>query len=221
MPLDRDSVPKTAFITTFGKFEYVRLPFRLVNAPAYFQWLMDETDVLHIWNTLLRCCRWSCRHVWSISPSATLGMAGWTTWATRWDGHEGQGNSGVSTAPDKEEYAVLPCTDGLLPCSHPSIQYQSYTVDRPRTEETTRQNQVDTRTQQDARQSITESFVLATPDLEQPYHLYTDAMQWCWIGSSAETGARRRDENPWLLLLQALGRGTTLQCYRVRDLCHC
>ena len=42
VPLDADSIPKTAFITTFGKFEYLRLPFGLVNAPAYFQRLMDQ-----------------------------------------------------------------------------------------------------------------------------------------------------------------------------------
>ena len=27
--------------------------------------------------------------------------------------------------------------------------------------------------------------------------------QWSWIGSSAETGARRRGEDPWLVLVQA------------------
>ena len=40
--LDKETIPKTAFLTTFGKYEYLRLPFGLVNAPTYFQRLMDE-----------------------------------------------------------------------------------------------------------------------------------------------------------------------------------
>ena len=35
--LDKPSIPKTAFNSPFGKFEYVEVPFGLVQAPAYFQ----------------------------------------------------------------------------------------------------------------------------------------------------------------------------------------
>ena len=35
-----DSIPKTAFTSPFGKYEYVKVPFRLAQAPAYFQELM-------------------------------------------------------------------------------------------------------------------------------------------------------------------------------------
>ena len=35
-----DSVPKTAFTSPFGKYEYVKVPFGLAQAPAYFQELM-------------------------------------------------------------------------------------------------------------------------------------------------------------------------------------
>lgn len=38
-------IPKTAFSTANGKFEYLRLPFGLKNAPAIFQRMID--DVLH------------------------------------------------------------------------------------------------------------------------------------------------------------------------------
>ena len=35
-----DSILKTAFTSPFGKYEYVKVPFRLAQAPAYFQELM-------------------------------------------------------------------------------------------------------------------------------------------------------------------------------------
>ena len=35
-----DSIPKIAFTSPFGKYEYVKVPFRLAQAPAYFQELM-------------------------------------------------------------------------------------------------------------------------------------------------------------------------------------
>ena len=38
--LTTDSIPKTVFISLFGKYEYVKVPFRLAQAPAYFQELI-------------------------------------------------------------------------------------------------------------------------------------------------------------------------------------
>ena len=35
-----DSIPKTAFTSPFGKYEYVKVPFGLAQVPAYFQELM-------------------------------------------------------------------------------------------------------------------------------------------------------------------------------------
>ena len=40
IPLDKPSIPKTAFNSPFGKFEYMKVPFRIAQAPAYFQELM-------------------------------------------------------------------------------------------------------------------------------------------------------------------------------------
>ena len=40
IPLDRSSIPKTEFSLPFGKYEYVKVPFGLVQASAYFQELM-------------------------------------------------------------------------------------------------------------------------------------------------------------------------------------
>ena len=42
IPLDKPSIPKTAFNSPFRKFEYLKAPFRLAQAPAYFQDLMTS-----------------------------------------------------------------------------------------------------------------------------------------------------------------------------------
>ena len=42
IPLDRSLITKTAFNSPFGKYEYVKVPFRLTQAPAYFQELMTR-----------------------------------------------------------------------------------------------------------------------------------------------------------------------------------
>ena len=40
IPLDELSIPKTAFMSPFGKYEYIKVPFGLAQTPAYFQELM-------------------------------------------------------------------------------------------------------------------------------------------------------------------------------------
>ena len=48
IPLDEESIPKTAFTSPFGKSEYIKVPFGLTQAPAYFQELM--TGILQDFN---------------------------------------------------------------------------------------------------------------------------------------------------------------------------
>ena len=40
--LNEDSIPKTAFTSPFGKYEYLKVLFGLAQAPAYFRELMNE-----------------------------------------------------------------------------------------------------------------------------------------------------------------------------------
>ena len=40
IPLDESSIPKTVFNPPFSKYKYVKVPFGLAQAPAYFQELM-------------------------------------------------------------------------------------------------------------------------------------------------------------------------------------
>ena len=40
IPLDASSIPKTAFTSPFGKYEYITVSCGLAQAPAYFQELM-------------------------------------------------------------------------------------------------------------------------------------------------------------------------------------
>ena len=42
IPLDEDSIPKTDFTSPFGKYEYLKVPFGLAQAPVYFQELMNK-----------------------------------------------------------------------------------------------------------------------------------------------------------------------------------
>ena len=42
IPVDSDSIPKTAVVTPFGTFEFMRMPFGVMNALSTFQTLIDE-----------------------------------------------------------------------------------------------------------------------------------------------------------------------------------
>ena len=48
IPLDKPSILKMAFNSPFGKYEYIKVPFGLAQAPAYFQELM--TGILKDFN---------------------------------------------------------------------------------------------------------------------------------------------------------------------------
>ena len=40
--LDKDSIKKTAFVAPFAKYEYLKVPFGLAQAPAFFQNFMNK-----------------------------------------------------------------------------------------------------------------------------------------------------------------------------------
>ena len=42
LALGKDSRAKTEFVTPFGKYEFLMVPFGLAQAPAYFQLLMNK-----------------------------------------------------------------------------------------------------------------------------------------------------------------------------------
>ena len=48
IPLDKSLIPKTTISPPFGKYKYIRVPFGLAQAPAYFQELM--TGILKDFN---------------------------------------------------------------------------------------------------------------------------------------------------------------------------
>ena len=48
IPLDKPSIPKTAFNSPIRKYEYMKVPFGLAQTPAYFQELM--TGILNDFN---------------------------------------------------------------------------------------------------------------------------------------------------------------------------
>ena len=51
IPLDKSPIPKTAFNSPFGKYEYVKVPVGLAQDPAYFQELM--TGILKDFNFVI------------------------------------------------------------------------------------------------------------------------------------------------------------------------
>ena len=48
IPVNKDSIGKTAFTVENGHYEYVRMSFGLKNAPATFQHLMDRLSMKYL-----------------------------------------------------------------------------------------------------------------------------------------------------------------------------
>ena len=51
IPLDEESIPKIAFTSPFGKYEYIKVPFGFTQAPAYL--LQLTTGVLKDFNFVI------------------------------------------------------------------------------------------------------------------------------------------------------------------------
>ena len=48
LPVDKNSIEKTAFTVENGHYEYTRMPFGLKNAPTTFQRLMDKILIKYL-----------------------------------------------------------------------------------------------------------------------------------------------------------------------------
>eukprot|EP00111_Clytia_hemisphaerica_P013620 TCONS_00040048-protein len=53
IPMEKASIPKTAFVTHKGLFEYLRMPMGLCNAAASFERLAEQVFALELWVFLL------------------------------------------------------------------------------------------------------------------------------------------------------------------------
>ena len=204
VPLDDDSIPKTAFITTFGKFEYVRLPFGLVNAPAYFQRLMDKTlkddpaepyldDIAvadETWEEHLEHLRSVFRIFRAKKISLKRAKCHFGNGKLDYLGHKV--GSGEILPQEIKVMAILefpqPKTKKQMQSFLGLVGYyrthiKSFSTRAAALTDLVQKKQPDKivwtpeleEIFKDVRRSILEAPVLTTPDLEQPYHLYTDA----------------------------------------------
>ena len=202
--LEPSTIPKTAFTSHCGKYEYVRLPFGLCNAPAYFQRCMDATfadisarayidDViiatetwqehLSILSTVLHRCR---------EKKISLKLAKCCFTSAKLDclGHNiGSGSILPQTAkvdaildfPIPQTRKQVKSFLGLIGYyrqhipAFASITQPLNVITGSTSPKTVQWNpSLDTAFNK-AKQAFLEAPILSAPDLTQPYHLYTDA----------------------------------------------
>ena len=97
IPLDKSSIPKTVFNSPFGKYEYVKVPFGLMQDPAYFQELMTGIlkdfdfaiaylDDIIIFSTTADEHLSHIKHVFEILCTAKLSMK-FSKWSFLYEGN--------------------------------------------------------------------------------------------------------------------------------------
>ena len=113
--LDKPSIPKTAFNSPFRKCEYVKVPFGLAQAPAYFQELM--TGILKDFNFVipylddivifsktpqehLSHIRKAFKKLWSAKPSIKMSKCNFFSKEIQYLGHI-LSTTGIQPLPSK------------------------------------------------------------------------------------------------------------------------
>ena len=83
IPLDELSISKTAFTSPFGKYKYIKVPFGLAQAPAYFQELMTGVcKGFHICHCLSRLYHYLMQK--STSATSNKSLKNWGMHIYQW-----------------------------------------------------------------------------------------------------------------------------------------
>jgi hypothetical protein len=53
LKIRESDIPKTAFITKYGQYEYTIMSFGLTNAPAYFMYLMNKVFMDYLYKFMV------------------------------------------------------------------------------------------------------------------------------------------------------------------------
>jgi hypothetical protein len=53
LKIRESDIPKTAFITKYGQYEYMIMSFGLTNAPAYFMYLMNKVFMDYLYKFMV------------------------------------------------------------------------------------------------------------------------------------------------------------------------
>ena len=171
-----EDVPKTAFRTRYGHFEFLVLPFGLTNAPATFMHLMHsifrehlDTFVIIFLDDILVYSRSLEEHKMHVrqaleileraqalceddqvfvlpTRSRIFGSYCWRRWSEARSCKD-QSHQGVETARESEGAAKFPWFGGLLPKIHPRLCQDCNALDELDKEEDSLQVDIKTRMQ--------------------------------------------------------------------------